>query len=846
MTLTEIQANELGRMMRERATCALRMEAVRLNLDWTAEFSPSQLLSCCGRMLEYLDCTASFPQNVQHELICDPGFAPWLGRLMALAEKGTADAETEDRPPSWCDLAKRLNKLLEACWANGKSVAGYPEADVLFVLKQIDLTAGARLAYLENFALMELEAGDRVQIVKNLSACDRVPAVLDDSRRELLAEPFVGSRFLFASADFEDVWALFQFSPALVDIARMLHKKNVLEYLTLTDYQYIAEDGEEYFRLLSLVLQRLDADAVGRFLRHWQENNCALSELQRMEHLTRTTDAGKLDTALVSYTGYVNLIYGNRFKTISLRGLTNCQEKLLLYAITHGKKHFIRLIDENADKFLGLSQSSILFHEPLYRDHFNLNELTARDLDDCGWMTQRKLPKNLLTGSRQYTFPELKLLYDAPTAYVTLYGKLRAPRLDDRIKVLRQLRKRNVLDEISGEKDLSALAGWLDQKPLADWRREEFAHIKDIRAEDAAQLLIHLDKLRPLLPAIRCRADVMLALRNLEHLDRFGSLEALKASLLEIDLEWKGLADVMKLSPEFKERHQEGIIKFLCRDGAGIAGTYLDSLSEKLYPAFCRVVKAELMGQFKDLKYHTGDLERELDYPLDAQAKAAWTHDLSFTHDGIEIRERDDFFSTMLLGTQPYETCLSYRGGAYCDCLLACFDSNKKVLYAERDGHVVARACVRLTKCCVNGTPKDRENPAGKFSFVDMEAENGLPEKQHQGERLALFLEHLYSSGLSPEDQLQIKALFVQLVQQKAGMLGALLVLSLDYREAATEGFARTSLYLYISASKAGGQYLDSLGGQAEVSSEGSYKKNTFLVEQAKGQPGGIDKTMCA
>ena len=47
---------------------------------------------------------------------------------------------------------------------------------------------------------------------------------------------------------------------------------------------------------------------------------------------------------------------------------------------------------------------------------------------------------------------------------------------------------------------------------------------------------------------------------------------------------------------------------------------------------------------------------------------------------------------------------------------------------------------------------------------------------------------------------------------------------------------------MYISASKNGEQYLDSLGGNAEVSSEGSYKKNTFLVEQAKSQPGGIDE----
>ena len=68
----------------------------------------------------------------------------------------------------------------------------------------------------------------------------------------------------------------------------------------------------------------------------------------------------------------------------------------------------------------------------------------------------------------------------------------------------------------------------------------------------------------------------------------------------------------------------------------------------------------------------------------------------------------------------------------------------------------------------------------------------------------------------------------------------------MDYREAAKEGFAQTCLHLYISASKAGGQYLDSLGGKAEVSSEGSYKKNTFLVEQAKSLPEGADETLCA
>ena len=61
-------------------------------------------------------------------------------------------------------------------------------------------------------------------------------------------------------------------------------------------------------------------------------------------------------------------------------------------------------------------------------------------------MEAKKLPKGLLAGNRQYTFPELKLLYDAPKPYCVLYGKLRTPRLDDRIKLMRNMRKRNYIN----------------------------------------------------------------------------------------------------------------------------------------------------------------------------------------------------------------------------------------------------------------------------------------------------------------------------------------------------------------------------------------------------------------
>lgn len=289
----------------------------------------------------------------------------------------------------------------------------------------------------------------------------------------------------------------------------------------------------------------------------------------------------------------------------------------------------------------------------------------------------------------------------------------------------------------------------------------------------------------------------------------------------------------MGLSPEFMEQNQESIVQFLCQDGAGISRTYANELHDDRRAAFYRVVKAELMGQFGTLKYFEGDLERELDCSVSPQMKAVWQENLSAARNGVDIRERDDFFSTILLGTQPYRTCLAYSGGGYCHCLLAYFDSNKKVLYAEMDGRIVGRASIRLIKCRKASGKKNSMN--GTFNFVDLEDITGSREEEVENESVALFLERPYISGIGPETEQKVKSGFVALLQRKAAQIGVALVLSMEYQDSIGEDFAQTRLNLYISASKAGEQYLDSLGGPATVSSEGSYWDGSFLI----WQPGG-------
>ena len=68
---------------------------------------------------------------------------------------------------------------------------------------------------------------------------------------------------------------------------------------------------------------------------------------------------------------------------------------------------------------------------------------------------------------------------------------------------------------------------------------------------------------------------------------------------------------------------------------------------------------------------------------------------------------------------------------------------------------------------------------------------------------------------------------------RKAAELGAVLVLSLDYRGNCGASFAQTHFDLYISKSKAGIQYLDSLDGPAAAIKEGSYGTNTFLIQKS-------------
>ena len=136
----------------------------------------------------------------------------------------------------------------------------------------------------------------------------------------------------------------------------------------------------------------------------------------------------------------------------------------------------------------------------------------------------------------------------------------------------------------------------------------------------------------------------------------------------------------------------------------------------------------------------------------------------------FSAEEADDFYFTMRLGELPHSTCLSCWTGSQRDCLLAAFDSNKKMILIRKGEDIVARACIRLTKGAFQ-RPADFD-----FSFADLAQEQPADKMGAGDEMLILFLEYIYTSGLNDEEAETTMKMAVSLVTQKAAAIGAVAV----------------------------------------------------------------------
>ena len=487
-------------------------------------------------------------------------------------------------------------------------------------------------------------------------------------------------------------------------------------------------------------------------------------------------------------------------------------------------------MNRNSELFLSLGPLSLLYERGFY-EHCNLNSLSEKNLRACDAYERSRSYFELLEEGQQYTFEEMRLLWRQEEVYVRLYAMLTPLSVDKRMLTIRQLLKRNLVNPYTTDEELSQLAQCLLQMPFSEWHQGPFGHIRDLPRQTAIRLLQHYDQVQVFVPEFQTEADAIFALDNLSVLQGRENWSQVRSAILTENKDWLYLKEKLSFADDFVEQYRNTTTDFLLRGGAYMVRSLYDYLphgDKESAEALRRVMQAELMGKFYDLKYFAGDLQREIHHPVSEKQESMWKQNLSLEQGVFFAQEVDDFYHTMRLGELPHHTCLSYRNGHQRECLLASFDSNKKIILVWKHETVVARACIRLTKGSF-------QKPAAyHLAFADLTKEEQTIQERPDGEKLVLFLERIYTSGINDAEEKTVMKMAVSMVTQKAAELGAVAVLARRYFGCyERDQYIATPFYVYISKSKNGQQYLDSLGGASVTSREEQYVEGAFLVDQA-------------
>lgn len=776
------------------------------------EFSPEQLYKATENVKTYelsLDAFCGF-DNIQKKIISEPQIIHYIKYLYTNGIR-----------------AKQIDDFLELI-PDDETIVGYSFDSVLFVLENYSLLGSYAYEYLVYFSDKELIKVQKDNLVENLGRLDghsncgiESLGELSEDERRLLMYPFA---YGLPADKLKETLSMCVADKNMLGIVKILYYDGRID-ISYENYKSIyRQDTASIVRNLGKTIAVLKQhECRYPFIGRWAENDCPLSDVEIFARKLPGMETEEIQDIFYNRAAYLNFLYGNKVGSIDLSLMRGKKEDLVIYALTHKKKGFLRLIEENYDVFAGMRMNSALLSD-WFRNTVNINSMSKKNLLDCCDFMVHEVPP--FREDYTYTYEEVRTLAGLLPCYTVFYHTIKQERIDDKLRITRQLAKRSLLESVS-ELYYDRLAAYLEAKDIFRWFKEDFGHISGLGYYYAMQLLLVHEELERFIPDIRNENEVKYLVRNRELIGSYANMDELRRNILKVDNSWSMLCEELGIEQSFIDEHKDSISAFLLNNCSDIALTYYNNLSRDYRDGFKRIVKAELMGEFNKVKYHNGDLEKEIGYNLLPAQVNAWKSLKTRDVDGVHIAECDGFYDTMVLGIKPQKTCMSYIDGAYRQCLLSNFDSNKHVVYAYIDGEPVARALLRLTKGCFNC----KTHTGSDFSFADVE--NDVPDEvsNAQDEEITLFLERSYSSHINGDVLAKIEAAFIRLAEEKALTLNSRLVLSTSYGKEYKD-YIPVKYYLYISRSKGGEQYFDSLDGAASISDEQSYKSNRFLISK--------------
>lgn len=682
----------------------------------------------------------------------------------------------------------------------------------------------------ENLSNMQKERlMEGIRLWKNKSQLS-LEELTQEERKFLWESVFAGALLSEVVADPQIAVMEYFKSTEILELFNYLSELNELGYvLKKSAFFQLVENASQIKEYLEELLESFSGESRKGFLFRWLDNDALVYDLKKLKNRKDDLTEEQWEEMSISRPAYLSSIYGDSLDGIDLSALSSAQEELLVYAISSHKKHFLSLIQENVNTFMRIPRRSFLLDPDIYKSYLNLNVMNKKNLECSIFMKRLDDEVKQFFTQKAYVFKELEELNNIQSVYVKLYHLLQYSRSDDRLRIFKEIKKHECVPADLTEQELTQLGLHLSEKPFSMWQQRDFVHISRLSEETAVKLLCHYNEIRHLIQDLKTGQQAVFLVKNWEKLQQFSNFAEVKEHVLETDRDWKELQKEFQMKQDFISDNRDRIQEFLCEGGAEICNTYLKRMPEKKEELW-RLMYADLIGEFHKIKYYPDDLEKEIAFPITEQIESAWIAENCVERGEIRIWEEDRFLPVMQVGETPYETCLSYRTGMYKECLLSCFDSNKKVLYATVAGKLVFRAILRITK----GSFLNPQITGQHMEFADLSKKDKQNKKcqKETGEEMVLFLERPYWKWCSEEIQKKIVAMAIKMLESKAEKLRARLVISSDYRnyEMDSKRYAKSQYYLYISASKNGKQYLDSLGGEANVSSAGSYKKNLFFV----------------
>lgn len=647
-----------------------------------------------------------------------------------------------------------------------------------------------------------------------IQGLDRIKSKTDFSDEWLVNHKDLVSNMIIGSQTF--LYEVKPYQQMIDDIAESKTLEEVLSTILSTGYRHIAtgeyiaikRDIEVIAKKLPIVLSLLDQERHFGFINSWLGNHQLTYDLNAIiKNKDKIGDGSFVNSRI----NYIALCYSE----VADYNIFSFQEDIVIYALANKKRAFLKLIRENKEAFAAIKSYSVLYTSEFYDGLVNINTLNVQNLHDLANIREVDNWLYKLEGHTM-TFKEFKILYRASNNVVELYYNLDISSIDTKLAIIQEITA-NAINLPDSAVDM--LPHYLEEKKLSDWR-SEFGHIKDLDMQTTMDLLLAYDDVEKFIPYINNKTEARRICQNISIYRDMLDIEEVRDSVLSTDTDWLELKAKLQISNDFVEEHKKRALQFIMDNGADIMYKYL-CRNITSAPIVQKLVTAEISGQYNELKYHSGDLEREISKVVPLESQLVWEQDCSSELGDISVKEDASLLSTMQLGEIPIRTCMSYKDGEYSECLLSNFDSNKKIVYAKVGEETVFRAIIRLTK----GSMQCKK--ADSFEFYDVTK----PDAAKADSSLVLFLERPYLKEKFASYKKAIFKLVFSMLRSKAKQMGAILICSLAYSDW-QDTLTRTRYSVYISQSKAGSQYLDSLGGSATSSNDRRYYSTFVYVHK--------------